>query len=149
MSRRLRIAIFALAAALIALELGLRSMRGPRVEVVVENRTGQRVGSLAVGTLGRQIPVSPLVDGGRVELDVLASGSSPLILRYRDDGDLPRSLELPSFEGKRLRGEGLRFVVVLLPDGEVSDYNEDDPSASARFKAFLRKRTPLALPSPF
>ncbi|RUL88184.1 hypothetical protein [Tautonia sociabilis] len=134
---------------LIALESGLRIWRGPRVQVVIENRTGHPIRALSVGTPDRQRSVPTLADGGRLTLDALASEEAPLLVSYRDSEGRPQSLELSSFEGKRLLDEGLRLGVVLLPDGLVADENEDSPTPSAGLKRWLANVSPVIQPFPF
>jgi hypothetical protein len=149
MSRRRRIAVFAILLGLIGLELGLRIRRGPRVEVVVENRMGVTASALNLEAHGTSAPGGPLGDGGTMILEASASVPSPLVLSYRDEDDRAQSTEFPSFDGKRLRSEGLRFVIALEPNGVVSSYEEDDPSSYARFKQTLWLRTSITLPYPF
>jgi hypothetical protein len=149
MSRRRWIALAAILLGLIGLEVGLRAWRGPRVEVAVENRTGATIQALTLESHGTSSPVGPLADGGRMILGASASVQAPLLFSYRDEADRSRSTEFPSFDGKRLRVKGLRFVVGLQPNGEVSSHEEDDPSSYARFKQLLWLRTSMTLPFPF
>ena len=149
MARPLRIAVIGVALSLLALELGYRAWRGPRVPVVVQNRSGGAIRGVTLRADGAPTTAGGLGDRADATLAVAAFGPSPLTLTYRDEDGRSQALEIAAFEGPRLYTEGLRFAVVVQPDGFLTIYNEDDPSAYARLKQALWLRTSATLPFPF
>lgn len=149
MARPLRIAVIGVALSLLALELGYRLWRGPRVPVVVQNRTGGAIRGVALRAGATPSTAGGIGDRADATLAVAAFGPAPLKLTYRDEDGRSQTLEITAFEGPRLYNEGLRFVVVVQPDGFLTIYNEDDPSAYARLKQALWMRTSATLPFPF
>lgn len=143
--RRLYV-FLAIVALLIAAEVGLNLLRGPAGCVEVVNEGSDPIEGLVLTCGTERQDVARVPSGTSAHIYLGGDGSKPLVLKFRQRGNVLGTYEVPGFNAGYLRRDGFKLVLKIRP-GEVERYQDDEepstPVASLVHKAWKGIETSL------
>jgi len=141
MFRPRTVAIVGSLCSLLALEFGFRTLRGPRVEILITNQTNLDMRNLRITTDVNATQAGSIAAGASNRAQVTTYRPSTLVIEYEEEPGRTQRWEVSNFDGPELRQEGRRLVLLIGSDG-LTRYTEDDSSLATRLKRFLRVNNP-------
>jgi len=126
------LAILLIVPALIALEVGVRLIRRPRVGIVLMNEAGSTATNVLASYGLVKMPIGDVSPGGATIVRLENGPDEDVTLGFEQLGNPTPGIVVGGAELEQARRDGTRMVLVVKPN-EVVRYMEEDPDADVSF----------------